>query len=86
MGKAKSNLNDFDHIIFVSSPGITTPSVDAYLINEPKLDPHIKRTPIWGLGCVGGAAGLSRAMEYTKAFPKSAVLLIATGDMQPGLS
>jgi len=77
MEKAKGNLNDFDHIIFVSSTGIATPSVDAYLINELKLDPHIKRTPIWGLGCVGGAAGLSRAMEYTRAFPKSAVLLIA---------
>jgi alkylresorcinol/alkylpyrone synthase len=77
MAKAKGNLNDFDHIIFVSSTGITTPSVDAYLINELKLDSHIKRTPIWGLGCVGGAVGLTRAMEYTRAFPKSAVLLIA---------
>lgn len=75
--KVNIDLEDLDHIIFVSNTGIATPSIDAYLINELKLDPHIKRTPIWGLGCVGGAVGLTRAMEYTKAFPKSAVLLIA---------
>lgn len=75
--KAGANLNDIEHIIFVTSTGISTPSIDAYLINELKIDPHIKRTPIWGLGCVGGAVGLTRAMEYTKAFPKSAVLVIA---------
>ncbi len=71
------DYSDFDHIIFVSSTGVATPSIDALLINELKLDTHVKRTPIWGLGCAGGAAGLSRALEYTKAYPESAVLLIA---------
>lgn len=75
--KADVDLKDIDHIIFVTSTGIATPSIDAHLINKLKLDPHIKRTPIWGLGCVGGAVGLTRAMEYTKAFPKRAVLVIA---------
>jgi len=74
--KTEASLDDIDHIIFVSSTGITAPSVDAHLINRLKIDPHIKRTPIWGLGCVGGAVGLTRAMEYTKAYPKSAVLVI----------
>ncbi|TFG76427.1 MAG: type III polyketide synthase [Thermodesulfobacteriales bacterium] len=75
--KTDADLNEIDHIIFVTSTGIATPSVDAHMINELKLDPHIKRTPIWGLGCVGGAVGLTRAMEYTKAFPESAVLVVA---------
>ncbi len=75
--KISADLPDFDHIIFVSSTGISTPSIDAFLINELKLGSHIKRTPIWGLGCVGGAVGLSRAFEYARAFPKSAALLIA---------
>jgi Predicted naringenin-chalcone synthase len=74
---ANAGPSDFDHIIFVSSTGIATPTIDALLINELKLDPHLKRTPLWGLGCVGGAVGLSRALEYTRAFPGSAVLLIA---------
>ena len=75
--EADAEMSDIEHIIFVTSTGISTPSIDAYLINELEIDPHIKRTPIWGLGCVGGAVGLTRAMEYTKAFPKSAVLVIA---------
>ncbi|HSE83131.1 MAG TPA: 3-oxoacyl-[acyl-carrier-protein] synthase III C-terminal domain-containing protein [Thermodesulfobacteriota bacterium] len=72
-----AEFSDFDHIIFVSSTGIATPTIDALLINKLKLNPHLRRTPIWGLGCVGGAVGLSRAFEYTQAFPNSAVLLIA---------
>ncbi len=75
--KINGELSDFDHIIFISSTGISTPSIDALLINELKLNQHVKRTPIWGLGCVGGAVGLSRAFEYTCAFPKSAALVIA---------
>lgn len=75
--KADADLKDIDHIMFVTSTGIATPSIDAHLINELKLDSHIKRTPIWGLGCVGGAVGLTRAMEYTKAFPDSTVLVLA---------
>jgi len=78
LGRYDGDFKDFDHIIYVSSTGVATPSIDAILVNELKLDNHMKRTPIWGLGCAGGAAGLSRAFEYTKAFPKSAALLIAT--------
>lgn len=76
--RANADLKDFDHIFYVTSSGVSTPSVDALLLNELKLDRHLKRTPIWGLGCAGGAAGLSRAFEYVKAFPESAVLLIAS--------
>jgi alkylresorcinol/alkylpyrone synthase len=72
-----AELSDFDHIIYISSTGISTPSIDAIIINDLKLDPHLKRSPVWGLGCVGGAVGLSRAMEYTMAFPKRAVLVVA---------
>lgn len=74
---ADASYDDFDHIIFVTSTGMAAPTIDAHIINELKLNPHIKRTPIWGLGCVAGAAGLSRALEYTKAYPKSGVLLVA---------
>ena len=70
---------EIDHIFFVSSTGLSTPSIDAYLFNEPDIDfsPTIKRTPIWGLGCAGGAAGLSRALDYTRAYPESKVLVVA---------
>jgi len=74
--KVKAAYNDIDHIFFVTSTGLSTPTIDALLINELKFNSHIKRTPIWGLGCAGGAAGLSRAMEYTKAYPDKTALLV----------
>lgn len=68
--------SQIDHLIFVSTTGISTPSIDARLANRLHMSPHLKRTPIWGLGCAGGAVGLSRAYEYTQAFPKHRVLLV----------
>ena len=68
---------DVDHIYFVSTTGMATPSIDARLINLLKFRPDVRRTPIWGLGCAGGAAGLSRASEYTRAFPRERALLLA---------
>src|SRR3990172_1776637 len=50
-----------NHIIFVSTTGLATPSIDSRLINVLGLDSHVRRTPIWGLGCAGGAAGLFHA-------------------------
>jgi alkylresorcinol/alkylpyrone synthase len=74
--KVNAAYTDIDHIFFVTSTGLSTPTIDALLINELKFNSHIKRTPIWGLGCAGGAAGLSRAMEYTKAYPDKTALLV----------
>ena len=64
-------------IISVSVTGIACPSIDARLINILKLPPHIKRTPIFGLGCVAGASGLARAADYVKAYPDQAAILLS---------
>lgn len=74
--KVNAAYTDIDHIFFVTSTGLSTPTMDALLINELKFSNHIKRTPIWGLGCAGGASGLSRAMEYTKAYPDKTAMLV----------
>jgi len=62
---------------FVSITGIASPSVDARLINRMNLSPRMKRIPIFGLGCVAGAAGIARAADYVKAFPDQAALLLS---------
>ncbi len=77
LGRAGTEPGDIDHIFMVTTTGTVTPSLDAYLFNRLSFRPHIKRTPIWGLGCAGGAAGLSRAAEYVKAFPKQKALLVS---------
>jgi alkylresorcinol/alkylpyrone synthase len=66
-----------DYVIFVSTTGIATPSIDARLINLLGLRSNIRRTPMWGLGCAGGAAGLSHAYHYLVGHPKERVLIVA---------
>ncbi len=77
LSSAGLGSNEFQHIIFVSSTGISTPSIDARLHNILGFDRHVRRSPIWGIGCAGGAVGMSRALEYTSAFPSQAALVIA---------
>ncbi|WP_226526706.1 type III polyketide synthase [Metabacillus niabensis] len=68
---------EVDTIFFVSTTGLATPSIDAKLMNALPFKETTKRIPIWGLGCAGGASGLSRAYEYCKAYPDSTVLVIS---------
>lgn len=75
--QVKVSVSEIDHLIFISSTGIATPSIDAHLCQRIGFSQHIKRTPIWGLGCAGGAVGLSRAYEYVRAFPTHRALVIA---------
>ena len=77
MRRAGIGPGDVDHLVFVSSTGIAAPSVDARLANLLVLRSDVHRTPIWGLGCAGGAAGLARAREFALADPGARVLLIA---------
>ncbi|MEC3656218.1 3-oxoacyl-[acyl-carrier-protein] synthase III C-terminal domain-containing protein [Bacillus siamensis] len=66
-----------DAIFFISSTGLSTPSIEAKVMNQLPFSSKTKRIPIWGLGCAGGAAGLSRAYEYCRAYPEAYVLVIA---------
>jgi alkylresorcinol/alkylpyrone synthase len=66
-----------DHLFFVSVTGIATPSIDALLVNRLGLRADLKRTPIFGLGCVGGAAGVARAADYLRAFPDQVAVLLS---------
>ena len=76
LARARLEPVDIDHVLFVSSTGLSTPSVDALVANELGLRPDVRRTPIWGLGCAGGAAGLSRARDFALADRSASVLLI----------
>ena len=67
---------DVDHIFFVSTTGLAAPSVDARIMTLLGMPRHTRRTPIWGLGCAGGVAGLARASEYVRAFPRHRALLV----------
>jgi alkylresorcinol/alkylpyrone synthase len=68
---------DIDALMFVTVTGVASPSIDARLVNRMGLSPNIKRTPIFGLGCVAGVAGISRAADYVRAFPEHVAVLLS---------
>ncbi len=68
---------EVDHLWFVTVTGISTPSLDAKLANRLRLKPSVKRTPIFGLGCLAGAAGLARASDTLRAFPGEVGVLLS---------
>jgi alkylresorcinol/alkylpyrone synthase len=68
---------DIGALFFVSITGVASPSIDARLINRMGLPANIRRVPIFGLGCVGGAAGIARAADYVRAYPDQTALLLA---------
>lgn len=76
LAEAKLPPESIDHLVFVSSTGLAAPSIDARLANVLDLRGDVRRTPIWGLGCAGGAVGLSRARDFALADPRARVLLI----------
>lgn len=70
-------LSDVDAVFFTTVTGISAPSVDAKLVNETDLPPDVERTPMFGLGCVAGAAGTARMTDYLRAHPDSVAVLLS---------
>jgi alkylresorcinol/alkylpyrone synthase len=71
------NAREIDHVVVLSSTGIATPSLDARVSLALGCRPDCKRTPVWGLGCAAGAAGLARARDLALADPRARVLVVA---------
>ena len=64
-------------MFFASVTGICSPSIDALLINQMGLCRNIRRVPIFGLGCVAGAAAISRAADYVRAYPDQVAVVLS---------
>jgi len=75
--RAGLSTDDVDALIFVTVTGVATPSIDARLMNRLKLPSRVKRMPIFGLGCVAGAAGIARAADYIKGHPDEVAVLLS---------
>lgn len=71
------SASDIGALFFVSVTGVASPSIDALIINKLKLSPNTRRIPIFGLGCVAGAAGIARAADYVKAYPSQVAALVS---------
>jgi alkylresorcinol/alkylpyrone synthase len=80
-GKALANAGltagDIDTVVTVCSTGIATPSLDARVARRMGFRSDVSRVPVFGLGCAGGASGLSIAARLAQARPGSNVLMVA---------
>lgn len=69
--------DDVDMILFTSVTGVSVPSVDARLAGRLGLRSDIKRVPVFGLGCVAGAAGIARLHDYLRGWPDQVAVLLS---------
>ncbi len=76
LSRAGLDVNDIGALFFVTVTGVASPSIDAKLMNRMKLPPNVKLIPIFGLGCVAGAAGIARAADYVRAYPNETAVLL----------
>ena len=77
LARAGLGVRDVDALWCTSVTGIAVPSLDARLINRLGFRPDIKRVPMFGLGCVAGAAGVARAADYLRGHPGEVALLLS---------
>lgn len=68
---------EVDVFLSTTITGIACPSLDARLMNRLPFRTDCKRVPIFGLGCVAGAAGIARAADYLRAFPDEVALMLS---------
>ena len=67
---------EVDGVVLVSTTGISTPSLDARLVDRLGLRADVERVPVWGLGCAGGVAGLNIVADLARANPEKRYLFL----------
>ncbi|OMB93639.1 type III polyketide synthase [Mycobacterium colombiense] len=68
---------DVDVLITTTVTGLTVPSVDARIAAQLGLRDDVRRVPMFGLGCVAGAAGMARVNDYLRGAPDAVAALLS---------
>ena len=77
LAKAGLDAGDVDVVLSTSVTGIAAPSIEARLVPVLGLREDVKRIPVFGLGCVAGAAGIARLHDYLLGHPDDVAVLLA---------
>ena len=76
LARAGIDRSELGAVVFASSTGLSTPSLDGRLLQTLDLPRTCMRVPMWGLGCAGGGAGLARGLALARGL-NAPVLVIA---------
>src|SRR5688500_12478639 len=77
LNNAQMSPQEIDQLTTISTTGIAVPALDARLMNRIPFSRGMKRLPLFGLGCLGGAAGIARTADYLLGHPDEVVILFA---------
>jgi len=75
--RAELDPADVDTIISTTITGIVVPSIEARIVERVGLRADVRRIPLFGLGCVAGAAGIARLNDVLLGRPADVAALLS---------
>lgn len=64
--KAGPQYEELGVLMSTTVTGLAVPTLEARLMNRLPIPPSVRRVPLFGLGCLAGAAGISRLHDMLK--------------------